>query len=98
MYYKMEGIPCKCSKPPLISIQPYGTERNEGNQNELVDSPNSKCGCGIIKMSPACKKLLELRETPFQFVPISVKPMPKHDNLFVFVKHEYNGEKYNYQF
>lgn len=72
MYYKVEGIPCKCSEPPLISTQPYGTERNEGNQNELVGSPNGKCGCGIIKMSPACKKPLEFRETPFQFIPISV--------------------------
>jgi hypothetical protein len=39
MYYKVEGIPCKCSEPPLISTQPYGTERNEGNQNELVAVP-----------------------------------------------------------
>lgn len=64
MYYKMDGISCKCSEPPLISIYPHGTERNEGNQNELVGSPNGKCGCGTIKMSPVCKKLLELRETP----------------------------------
>ena len=98
MYYKVEGIPCKCSEPPLISIQAYGTERNEGNQNELVGSPNGKCGCGIIKMSFVCKKLLESRETSFQFVPISVKPMPEHDNLFVFVNHEHNREKQHYQF
>jgi hypothetical protein len=90
MYYKVEGIPCKCSEPPLISIQAYGTERNEGNQNELVGCPNGKCGCGIIKMSFVCKKLLESRETPFQFVPISVKRPLKNqmdNNSFPFQDH-----------
>ncbi len=65
MYYKMDGIPCKCSEPPLISSQPYGTERNGRNQQELMSRTNGKRGCRIVKMSPMCKKLLEFRETPF---------------------------------
>lgn len=98
MRQKMNGMPCKCSKPQLIRSLPYGTERNEGNQQELVGSPNGKCGCGIIKKSPTSKKPIEFRKPPFQFIPISVKPMLEHDNLFVFVNHEYNREKYHCQF
>ena len=82
MDYKMSGMPCKC-----------GTEKNEGNQNKLVGCANGKRGCRIIKMSPMCKKTFELREPPFQFVPIIGKPILEHNNLLVFMNHEYNRKK-----
>jgi hypothetical protein len=93
----MNGIPCQCSKPPLIFSCPNGTKRNDRNKYELVSSTNSKDGSGIIENSSSGKERFDFRESFSQFFPVSVNPTPKHNNFLVFVNHEYDREKHHYQ-
>ena len=82
MYYKVEGIPCKCSEPPLISTQPYGTERNEGNQNELVAVPMAMWLWNNQNVS-CVQETARISGNAFSIHPYFCLAIPEHDNLFV---------------